>query len=105
MAVDANQRKRNQRNKQKQNGDYKVEITLKETHKRRLDWVCETRGYDKAEYIALLIHRDAERLESIIDNMGTCLFCNESLPKGCIEKWKGHGKCFHTIKKRETLSL
>lgn len=98
-------RKRKERAKAKERGDSTVSVKLSKLHTERLEWAASHRGYDKAEYIALLIHRDAEKLESTIDNMGACSFCGEQLPNGCVEKWKGHRDCFYTMKVRETLSL
>jgi hypothetical protein len=101
----ATERKRKERERSKALGESTVSVKLSKLHSDRLEWAAEVRGYDKAEYIAMLIHRDAERLESTVNNMGTCSHCGNELPKGCAAKWKGHRLCFHTIKAREVLSL
>tara|TARA_R110000782_G_C14819187_1_gene413755 strand:+ start:20944 stop:21258 length:315 start_codon:yes stop_codon:yes gene_type:complete len=102
---DAKLRKQKERELAKQRGETTVSVKLSQLHSERLEWVASVRGYDKAEYIALLIHRDAESLESTLDDLGKCSYCGNELPKGCAAKWKGHGECFKTIKQRELLSL
>lgn len=102
---DAAARKRKERAQAKERGETVVSAKLSSLHSERLEWAASVRGYDKAEYIALLIHRDAEKLESVLDDMGACSHCGNELPKGCAAKWKGHRECFHTIKAREVLSL
>lgn len=102
---DAKLRKQKERELAKQRGETTVSVKLSQLHSERLEWAASVRGYDKAEYIALLIHRDAEALESTLDNMGKCSYCGNELPKGCAAKWKGHRECMMTIKQREALSL
>lgn len=102
---DAKLRKQKERELAKQRGETTVSVKLSQLHSERLEWAASVRGYDKAEYIALLVHRDAESLESTLDELGACSYCGNELPKGCVAKWKGHKSCLMTIKKREALSL
>ena len=102
---DAKLRKQKERELAKQRGEVTVSVKLSQLHSERLEWAASVRGYDKAEYIALLVHRDAETLESTLDNLGTCSYCGNELPSGCVAKWKGHKSCLMTVKQREVLSL
>lgn len=102
---DAKLRKQKERELAKQRGEVTVSVKLSKLHSERLEWAANVRGYDKAEYIALLVHRDAEALESTLDNLGECSYCGNELPRGCVAKWKGHKKCLMTVKQREVLSL
>lgn len=102
---DAKLRKQKERELAKQRGEITVSVKLSQLHSERLEWAASVRGYDKAEYIALLVHRDAESLESTLDELGKCSYCGNELPKGCAAKWKGHKICFFTLEKRKLLSI
>lgn len=102
---DAKLRKQKERELAKQRGETTVSVRLSKLHSERLEWAASVRGYDKTEYIALLIHRDAETLESTLDELGVCSYCGNELPSGCVAKWKGHKSCFFTLEKRRLLSI
>lgn len=102
---DAAKRKQEERERDKQEGVVRVSMKLTQEHGERLNELCYLMEYDKAELVALLIHRKWQEIKAVTDSLGECEFCREQLPKGCQGKFKGHGMCFKTIKQRELLSL
>ncbi|WP_394178450.1 hypothetical protein [Marinomonas posidonica] len=58
-------------------------------------------GYDVNEYIATLIRRDKQRMETEQAQLGQCQFCQKALPKGCNKHFKGHGQCFFTREEKK----
>ena len=103
--TNATVRKQKERERKRQAGDVTITLTLTKTHGERLNELCELTEYDKAELVALLIHRKWQEVKSITDDLGSCKHCENKLPQGCKGKWKGHGECFKTIKQRELLSI
>lgn len=101
----AAQRKQLERERKRQAGDVTLTLTLTKEAAERLAFVCDAREYDKAELVALLIHRDWQKVSAITEGMGVCDYCGEQLPKGCKGQWKGLGQCFKTVQQREVLSL
>jgi hypothetical protein len=102
---DATKRKQAEREKDKAEGMVRVSMKLTSEHGARLNELCELTEYDKAELVALLVHRHWQKVKAIVETLGDCEYCGNALPQGCGGKWKGHKECFKTIKQRELLSL
>lgn len=102
---DAAKRKQAEREKDRADGVVRVSMKLTSEHGERLNELCALTEYDKAELVALLIHRQWQKTKAIVEPLGKCEYCAEQLPQGCGGKWKGAGECFKTIKQRELLSL
>ena len=102
---DSAKRKQEERERDRKEGIVRVSMKLTQEHGERLNELCDLMEYDKAELVALLIHRKWQEVKAVTDDLGVCEFCDKQLPQGCQGKWKGRGECFKTIKQRELLSL
>lgn len=97
----AAERKRKSREKLKQFDIKVVEVKLSATERTDLAELCKVRGgvrgeYTADEYVALLIHRDKERLNAQLAELGCCGKCGDQLPGGCKGLFKGDAACYHT---------
>lgn len=97
----AAERKRKSREKLKQFDIKVVEVKLSATERTDLAELCKVRGgirgeYTADEYVALLIHRDKERLNAQLTELGCCGKCGDKLPGGCKGLFKGDSACYHT---------
>ncbi|GHA05378.1 hypothetical protein [Oceanisphaera arctica] len=95
------ERKQKSRAAAKAAGIVRVEVSLGINESNRLDELCKTRGgvrgpYSADEYLTLLIHRDWQKLQSQLAELGTCNHCGDPLPEGCKGLFKGAGTCWHT---------
>lgn len=99
-------RKQKQRQRDAEAGMAVVQFKVTAQHKDSIENAASARGYDVNEYLALLTHRDSQKLEETISNLGSCDFCGEQLPKGCEgDVHKGRGECWKTTQRRKELSL
>lgn len=97
----AAERKRKSRAAAKAAGITRLEVLLGEAELQRLDELCRVRGgvrgpYSADEYISLLIHRDWQRLQQQLAELGHCAHCRDALPQGCNGLFKGDSRCWHT---------
>lgn len=95
------ERKQKSRAAAKAAGIVRVEVSLGINESNRLDELCKIRGgvrgpYSVDEYLTLLIHRDWQRLQQQLAELGTCSHCTDSLPEGCKGLFKGASSCWHT---------
>jgi hypothetical protein len=80
-------------------------VKLSASERETLSRLCQVRGgvrgpYDANEFITLLIHRDAQRLDRQLAKLGQCEKCGSQLPGGCDGLFKGDSQCWHTKKAR-----
>lgn len=102
------ERKRKSREKLKQFDIKVVEVKLSATERATLGELCKVRGgvrgeYAADEYIATLILRDKERLDTELAALGSCSKCGDALPGGCGGLFKGEAACYHTHQARELM--
>lgn len=100
------ERKKKSREAAKAAGVARIEISLGKNEVSRLDELCKTRGgvrgpYSTDEYLSLLIHRDWQKLQQQLAELGTCSHCNDPLPEGCNGLFKGTITCWHTFEAKE----
>lgn len=105
MAKSSAERKQDQRNKEKANGEVKVSFTLTAKQAERLDFICASREFSRAEIIPLLIYQDSLMVDELTKDLGLCGRCGKSLPVGCGEEFKGLTGCFKTFDHRELLAF
>lgn len=99
-------RKQRQRQREQAEGLAVISFKVTQDHKKRIEATACARGYDVNEYISLLTHRDSQAVDGLISDLGSCDFCGNELPGGCVDDMhKGHGECWKTSKRREVLSL
>lgn len=53
-------------------------------------------AYGRGEYLALLIEKDAKRLNNQLSRLGECGECQKPLPEGCVGVFKGMTTCYKT---------
>lgn len=107
--MDAKDRKQKERDRKAALGIKRIEVQLSEKERERLDELCRVRAgvgepYTADEFISLLIHRNWERLQGQLAELGTCKKCGSALPEGCGGLFKGDAECWHT-RDAKTLSL
>jgi hypothetical protein len=107
MALSDAAKKQAQRKREKELGVVNVNIKLSAKDNEQLSELCNVRGgvrgpYDKDEYIATLIRRDAEKLENDLFEL-KCDGCTLKLPDGCGGVCKGQSDCYHTLSYRKLM--
>lgn len=108
----AAERKRRQRQKAKKADIQEVRLKLSKVEREHLTEMCQVRAgsrepYDAAEYVALLIQRDWEKLQKQLAELNSqcCGKCKDPLPGGCDGLFKGDSECFHTWPNWKDLTL
>lgn len=101
-------RKREQREREDALGIGVVEVKLGPAERELLDRARTARGgvtgaYDAGEYLAVLLRRDAVRLEQQLDDLAgmTCGHCGYTLPQGCGGRRLGELPCWQTTSRRD----
>lgn len=96
------ERKRAQRARQKAAGQEKVELTLYQVERDRLDWLCAIQGTadkpaSREDVMALLIRDRVAHVEAqLATGPATCPKCQKPTPLGCGGLLKGDSACFLT---------
>ncbi|WP_025740922.1 hypothetical protein [Salinivibrio socompensis] len=97
----AKKRKAAERERARLSGIKEVRIKMDETERDQLDELCRVRAgnrepYDQSEFVALLIKRDFQRLQSELEALSAkpCAKCGEALPSGCDGLFEGDSRCF-----------
>ncbi|QNE59111.1 hypothetical protein H5404_25280 (plasmid) [Vibrio parahaemolyticus] len=108
----AAERKRRQRQREKEADIQEVRLKLSKVERERLAEMCQVRAgsrepYDAAEYVALLIDRDWQKLQQQLAELNSqcCGKCKDPLPGGCNGLFKGDSECFHTWPNWKDLAL
>ncbi|NAW78338.1 hypothetical protein CAG61_08450 [Vibrio sp. V34_P3A8T189] len=108
----AAERKRRQRKREKEADIQEVRLKLSRVERERLSKMCQVRAgtsepYDAAEYVALLIDRDWQKLQLQLAELNSqrCEKCKEPLPGGCNGLFKWDSECFHTWPNYKDLAL
>ncbi|MDO6525411.1 hypothetical protein Q4519_06910 [Motilimonas sp. 1_MG-2023] len=100
-SMTAAERKQKSREVAKAAGISRVEVSLGKNEVSRLNELCKIRGgvrgpYSADEYLTLLIHRDWQKLQEQLTELGKCNHCGDQLPEGCQGLFKGAQVCWHT---------
>ena len=103
-------RKRLQRQKERENGSYKLIATIDQQEKEMLQQNCALRRpqrepYDMDEYITMLIRKDNAELHAQLKEQAgrKCGKCGDALPgdsQGCA--FIGENECWQTLGWHET---